>query len=121
MEVRLNWESDPFPELPPVESAGENLDAGDGVSGSASWESRTVGEASGTCAPRGEDPEADGFDLGGKSVLLEMGGIGDMSRDLRVLAVKGVRSVGAGEWIREEAADEMEVSLSRTCVVKVLI
>jgi hypothetical protein len=103
-----------LPEFPPVESDGENLDAGDGVSGSRSRECLTFGEASDESVPRGDEPVAEVFDFGGKRVLAEMGGKGDTARDLSVLAVKGVRSVGAGEWRREEAADEMEESLSRT-------
>lgn len=104
----------PFPELPPVESDGENLDAGEGISGSRSRECRVFGEASGKCVPRGDEPVAEVFDFGGKRELAEMGGRGETPRDLSVLAVKGVRSVGAGELRREEAADEMEESLSRT-------
>lgn len=54
------------------------------------------------------------LDLGGKRELAELGGRGDTPRDLSVLAVKGVRSLGAGELRRVEAADEMEESLSKT-------
>lgn len=80
-----------------------------------------LGEVSGIGTPRGEVPEAEVFDLGGKRELPVMGGRGDTPRDLSVLAVKGTRSVGAGEPRREEAADEMEESLSKTCYMSLML
>jgi hypothetical protein len=73
-----------------------------------------LGEVSDEYEPRGDELVADAFDFGGKRVLF-VGGMGDTARDLRVLAVRGTLSFGAGELMREDAAEDMDDSLSRTC------